>query len=117
MPPTSAAALPGVADVQVFGERLHVTLDGDSDEDGARPSRERARADGAGRRRRSRRCRRSLEDVFIATLARAGAGAVRRAASGASVLKAGGRPRRRSCALVAASALGGAHARRRPSCA
>jgi ABC-type multidrug transport system ATPase subunit len=60
--------LPGVADVQVFGERLHVTLDGASDDAVDAITREIARTPLAGARVRS--VPPSLEDVFIATLAR-----------------------------------------------
>jgi ABC-2 type transport system ATP-binding protein len=58
--------LPGVADAQVFGERIHVTLDGDSEETEqrfARALKQTALADVL-----IRRVQPSLEDVFIARL-------------------------------------------------
>ena len=58
--------LPGVADAQVFGERIHVTLDGDSEETEqrfARALKQTALADAP-----IRRVQPSLEDVFIARL-------------------------------------------------
>ena len=63
-----AAALPGVSDVQVFGERLHVTLEDSSDGAVAELIRriEASSLAGAG----VRAVPPSLEDVFIATLAR-----------------------------------------------
>ena len=61
-------ALPGVADVQVFGERLHLTLDSDSDEAVDAVARRIAQTPLAGASIRA--VPPSLEDVFIATLAR-----------------------------------------------
>ena len=66
------AALPGVRDVQVFGERLHVTLDDPSDDAVAEFARrlEASPLAGAG----VRAVPPSLEDVFIATARTKGAG-------------------------------------------
>jgi ABC-2 type transport system ATP-binding protein len=63
-----AAGLPGVSDVQVFGERLHLTLADDTDAAVAEMTRriEASPLAGAG----VRAVPPSLEDVFIATLAR-----------------------------------------------
>jgi len=58
--------LPGVADAQVFGERIHVTLDGDSEESEQRFTR--ALKHTALRDVPIRRVQPSLEDVFIARL-------------------------------------------------
>ena len=63
-----ARALPGVSDVQVFGERLHLTLDSESDEAVAAVARAIAATPLAGASVRA--VPPSLEDVFIATLAR-----------------------------------------------
>jgi ABC-2 type transport system ATP-binding protein len=63
-----ARTLPGVADVQVFGERLHLTLEGTTDEAVGAVTREIARTPLAGASVRA--VPPSLEDVFIATLAR-----------------------------------------------
>ena len=63
-----AAALPGVHDVQVFGERLHVTLDDPSDDAVAEFARRLEGSPLAGASVRA--VTPSLEDVFIATLAR-----------------------------------------------
>jgi len=63
---TIARALPGVTDVQVFGERLHLTLGESSDEaiEGVRRGIEATSLAGAS----VRAVPPSLEDVFIATL-------------------------------------------------
>ena len=61
-------ALPGVSDVQVFGERLHLTLDSESDEAVDALTRQMAATSLAGAS--VREVPPSLEDVFIATLAR-----------------------------------------------
>jgi ABC-2 type transport system ATP-binding protein len=58
--------LPGVADAQVFGERIHVTLDGDSEESEQQFTR--ALKQTALRDVPIRRVQPSLEDVFIARL-------------------------------------------------
>jgi len=63
-----ARALPGVSDVQVFGERLHLTLDSESDEAVEALARQIAATPLAGASVRA--VPPSLEDVFIATLAR-----------------------------------------------
>jgi len=63
-----ARTLPGVADVQVFGERLHLTLEGTTDDAVGAVAREMARTPLAGAS--VREVPPSLEDVFIATLAR-----------------------------------------------
>jgi ABC-2 type transport system ATP-binding protein len=63
-----ARALPGVSDVQVFGERLHLTVERDSDEAVDAVVREIAHTPLAGATVRA--VPPSLEDVFIATLAR-----------------------------------------------
>ena len=63
-----ARTLPGVADVQVFGERLHLTLEGSTDDAVDAVAREIAHTPLAGARVRA--VPPSLEDVFIATLAR-----------------------------------------------
>jgi len=63
-----ARALPGVTDVQVFGERLHLTLGRDSDDAVEAVVREIAHTPLAGAIVRA--VPPSLEDVFIATLAR-----------------------------------------------
>jgi ABC-2 type transport system ATP-binding protein len=63
-----AKALPGVADVQVFGERLHLTLAVDGD--GAVDAVARAVAQTPLAGAHVRAVPPSLEDVFIATLAR-----------------------------------------------
>jgi len=63
-----ARRLPGVVDVQVFGERLHVTLADPSD--GAIADLERHLAPTALAGARVRAVPPSLEDVFIATLSR-----------------------------------------------
>jgi ABC-2 type transport system ATP-binding protein len=60
--------LPGVSDVQVFGERLHITLDSDSGEAVDALARQMAATPLAGASVRA--VPPSLEDVFIATLAR-----------------------------------------------
>ena len=64
-----ARRLPGVTDAQVFGERVHVTLDGDSTEIEERFSR--ALKDTALAGAPMRRVPPSLEDVFIARLSAA----------------------------------------------
>ena len=64
----AARALPGVSDVQVFGERLHLTVEPDSDEAVDAVVREIARTSLAGASVRA--VPPSLEDVFIATLSR-----------------------------------------------
>jgi len=64
----AARALPGVSDVQVFGERLHLTVERDSDEAVAAVVREIAHTSLAAATVRA--VPPSLEDVFIATLAR-----------------------------------------------
>jgi ABC-2 type transport system ATP-binding protein len=64
--------LPGVTDAQVFGERVHVTLDGDSTEIEDRFSR--ALKDTALAGVPMRRVPPSLEDVFIARLSAAKGG-------------------------------------------
>jgi ABC-2 type transport system ATP-binding protein len=63
-----AKSIPGVADVQVFGERLHLTLETDSDDavDAVRRQLAQTALSGAS----VRAVPPSLEDVFIATLAR-----------------------------------------------
>ena len=63
-----ARALPGVSDVQVFGERLHLTLDSESDEAVDALARQMAATSLAGASLRV--VPPSLEDVYIATLAR-----------------------------------------------
>jgi ABC-2 type transport system ATP-binding protein len=63
-----AKALPGVADVQVFGERLHLTLVGETDDAVDAVAREIEQTPLAGASVRA--VPPSLEDVFIATLAR-----------------------------------------------
>jgi len=63
-----ARALPGVTDVQVFGERLHLTIERDSDDAVEAVVREIAHTPLAGAVVRA--VPPSLEDVFIATLAR-----------------------------------------------
>jgi len=63
-----ARALPGVADVQVFGERLHLTLEGGDDAAVEAVRRQIAATPLAGAIVRA--VPPSLEDVFIATLAR-----------------------------------------------
>jgi len=63
-----ARDLPGVADVQVFGERLHLTLDGETDAAVDAVVRAIASTPLAGAAVRS--VTPSLEDVFIATLSR-----------------------------------------------
>jgi ABC-2 type transport system ATP-binding protein len=63
-----ARTLPGVADVQVFGERLHLTLEGDSDDAVEAVVQRIAQTPLAGASVRA--VPPSLEDVFIATLAR-----------------------------------------------
>jgi ABC-2 type transport system ATP-binding protein len=63
-----AQTLPGVADVQVFGERLHLTLAGDDDAAVDAVMRQIAATPLAGASIRA--VPPSLEDVFIATLAR-----------------------------------------------
>jgi ABC-2 type transport system ATP-binding protein len=63
-----ARELPGVADVQVFGERLHLTLEGTTDDAVDAVAREIAQTPLAGASVRA--VPPSLEDVFIATLAR-----------------------------------------------
>ena len=63
-----ARTLPGVSDVQVFGERLHLTLDSESDEAVDALARQMAATPLAGASMRA--VPPSLEDVFIATLAR-----------------------------------------------
>jgi ABC-2 type transport system ATP-binding protein len=63
-----AKTLPGVADVQVFGERLHLTLDSESDDAVDAVTRHIAQTVLAGASVRA--VPPSLEDVFIATLAR-----------------------------------------------
>jgi ABC-2 type transport system ATP-binding protein len=63
-----ARALPGVADVQVFGERLHLTLEGATDAAVDAVAQAMASTSLAGAVVRS--VTPSLEDVFIATLSR-----------------------------------------------
>ena len=63
-----AKALKGVADVQVFGERLHLTLEGETDDAVDVLTRQIAETSLAGASVRA--VPPSLEDVFIATLAR-----------------------------------------------
>jgi ABC-2 type transport system ATP-binding protein len=63
-----ARTLPGVSDVQVFGERLHLTLDSESDDAVDALARQMAATPLAGASMRA--VPPSLEDVFIATLAR-----------------------------------------------
>ena len=63
-----ARALPGVSDVQVFGERLHLTVERDSDDAVDAVVREITHTSLAGATVRA--VPPSLEDVFIATLAR-----------------------------------------------
>jgi ABC-2 type transport system ATP-binding protein len=65
---TVARGLPGVADVQVFGERLHLTLDSDSDEAVDAVASRIGQTPLAGASIRV--VPPSLEDVFIATLTR-----------------------------------------------
>lgn len=63
-----AKSIPGVADVQVFGERLHLTLETDSDDAVDAVTRQLAQTALSGASVRVVPA--SLEDVFIATLAR-----------------------------------------------
>ena len=63
-----AKSIPGVADVQVFGERLHLTLENDSDDAVGDVVRQLAQTALSGASVRV--VPPSLEDVFIATLAR-----------------------------------------------